>query len=218
MHPAAAAQALIAEIADLPIRNVPALREVRRARSSAWKGQDADFIIDVALELARRRMSAWVGYELIRFHKQAFAAVDGALLVELAEGLQAWDTVDGLAMILSGPAWVRDPGLDGLFDRWSRSDDLWMRRLALASSVYLSRPGKGRAVRTDKVLEICQRLAADREDMVVKALSWSLRSLAVPEPQAVRDFLAAEDARLAARVKREVGAKLRTGLKNPKRR
>jgi len=54
--------------------------------------------------------------------------------------------------------------------------------------------------------------------MVVKALSWALRSLAVPEPQAVRDFLAAEEPRLAARVKREVGAKMRTGLKNPKRR
>jgi 3-methyladenine DNA glycosylase AlkD len=213
-----AAQALIAEIGALPVRNVPALRAVRRARSAAWKDEPADFIIGVALDLAHRGTAAWVGCELIRFHKQAFAAVDEALLVQLADGLHAWDTVDALAMILAGPAWVRDPELDRLFDRWSRSEDLWMRRLALASSVSLSRPGKGGVVQADKVLELCRRLAADREDMVVKALSWALRALAVPQPQAVRDFLAAEDARLAARVKREVGAKLRTGLKNPRRR
>jgi 3-methyladenine DNA glycosylase AlkD len=216
MQPAAAADALIGEISTLPLRNVPALRDVRRAKSAAWKRERADFIVGVALELARRRRAAWVGYELVRFHKEAFAAVDEPLLVQLAAGLETWDTVDALAMILAGPAWVRDPGLDGLFERWSRSDDLWMRRLALASSVSLSRPGKGRKVETGKVLAICRRLVADREDMVVKALSWALRALAVPEPQAVRDFLDAEGPRLAARVKREVGAKLRTGLKNPR--
>jgi len=40
----------------------------------------------------------------------------------------------------------------------------------------------------------------------------------VRDPDAVRAFLAAHDAVLAARVKREVRNKLRTGLKNPRSR
>jgi 3-methyladenine DNA glycosylase AlkD len=44
---------------------------------------------------------------------------------------------------------------------------------------------------------------ADREDLVVKALSWALRALARRDP--------------AARVIREVENKLTTGRKNPRR-
>jgi hypothetical protein len=53
--------------------------------------------------------------------------------------------------------------------------------------------------------------------MVVKALSWALRELVYFDPQAVEDFLKENDRVLAGRVKREVGSKLHTGLKNPRR-
>jgi len=53
--------------------------------------------------------------------------------------------------------------------------------------------------------------------MVVKGLSWALRELAKREPAIVRDFLSENKNRIAARVIREVGNKLETGLKNPKK-
>ncbi len=56
----------------------------------------------------------------------------------------------------------------------------------------------------------------EREDMIVKAVSWALRMLALWQPEAVAAFVAEHEDRLAARVKREVRNKLRTGLKNPK--
>ena len=70
--------------------------------------------------------------------------------------------------------------------------------------------GTGDAPRT---LAICARLAADRDDMVVKALSWALRELIHWDPNAVRDFLGGHD--VAARVRREVAHKLETGRKAP---
>jgi 3-methyladenine DNA glycosylase AlkD len=60
-------------------------------------------------------------------------------------------------------------------------------------------------------------LAADRDDMVVKALSWALRSLVRHEPTLVRTFLTRHGDVLAARVRREVKAKLETGLKSGRR-
>ena len=57
----------------------------------------------------------------------------------------------------------------------------------------------------------------DRDDMVVKAMSWALRELVVHDPEAVQAFLDEYEDELAARVKREVKNKLQTGLKNPRR-
>ena len=62
---------------------------------------------------------------------------------------------------------------------------------------------------------IAEQLASDRDDMVVKALSWALRELIHWHPTAVADFLERHDQSLASRVKREVRNKLATGLKNP---
>jgi 3-methyladenine DNA glycosylase AlkD len=77
-----------------------------------------------------------------------------------------------------------------------------------------SQGGKGDVPRT---LAICRLLVADHEDMVVKALSWALRELVYFDPPAVQRFLQQHEPVLAGRVKREVGTKLRTGLKNPRR-
>ena len=64
---------------------------------------------------------------------------------------------------------------------------------------------------------MCRALVDDRDDMVVKALSWALRELAKRDPTSVVRFLQEEDERLAARVRREVRAKIETGRKTPRR-
>lgn len=73
-----------------------------------------------------------------------------------------------------------------------------------------ARGGRGDVART---LAVCRRAAADRDDMVIKALSWALRSLIQWDREAVRGFLREYDATVASRVKREVRTKLRTGRK-----
>ena len=106
---------------------------------------------------------------------------------------------------------------EALVHGWARSKDRWWRRAALVSTVPLNnktRGGQGDAART---LAVCAMLVEDRDDMVVKALSWALRELARRDPKSVRAFLAEHKDTLAARVLREVRNKLNTGLKNPRR-
>jgi 3-methyladenine DNA glycosylase AlkD len=98
---------------------------------------------------------------------------------------------------------------------WTRSADRWQRRLALVCTVALNVRARGGQGDAERTLGVCRRLVGDRDDMVVKALSWALRALVYWDREAVRLFLAQHDARLAARVTREVGNKLRTGVKNP---
>jgi 3-methyladenine DNA glycosylase AlkD len=65
---------------------------------------------------------------------------------------------------------------------------------------------------------VCTGLLDDRDDMVVKAMSWALRELAKRNPRAVRTFLSEHGDRLAARVRREATNKLTTGRKSPRAR
>ena len=55
--------------------------------------------------------------------------------------------------------------------------DFWWRRAALVSTVPLNAKSHGNGYRTADTLAICEMLIDDREDMVVKALSWALRVL-----------------------------------------
>jgi len=211
------ADALLAEVTALAHRDTPTLRALRRARSAQWRGRTPEFIMGVAMELQRRRVHRWLGYELIRNHRSAFDLLNDRRLGELSVDLGSWDVVDGFARILSGPAWARGLASDALIGAWAGSADRWLRRTALVSTVALNMPADGGRGDPDRTLAMCRRLAGDRDDMVEKALSWALRVLAARDGAAVRHFLAAEDARLAARVKREVRHKLETGLKNPRR-
>ncbi len=77
-----------------------------------------------------------------------------------------------------------------------------------------TRGGRGDASRT---LAVCETLAGDHDDMVMKAMSWALKELVPWDPNAVERFLSDNDDRLAARVRREVRNKPTTGLKNPRR-
>jgi 3-methyladenine DNA glycosylase AlkD len=209
------AKETLAEIAALRIRNTPALRGVRRGLSAKLRKAEPGDVKAVALALAKSGRK-WFGYEIISQHKAALGSLTIGEVEALGQGMSSWDEVDSFGVLLSGAAWLAGSISDADVKRWARSKDLWWRRAALVSTVVLnakSRGGKGDAKRT---LMIAEMLVADREDMVVKAISWALRSLVPWDAKAVKGFLEKHDEKLAARAKREVRNKLRTGLKNPR--
>ena len=206
-----------ARLRSLPLENTPSVRAVRQAFSRTLRNADGHFVFQVASVLRSIYGYRTVPYELIQAHKGAFQLLGKRELEELGKGLDSWFSVDSFARTLSGPAW-RD-GLigDDLVEKWARSRDRWWRRAALVSTVALnvrSLGGKGDVSRT---LKVCRLLVDDHEDMVEKALSWALRELVVHDASAVTRFIASYENRLGAPVRREVGSKLRTGLKAPRR-
>jgi hypothetical protein len=202
------ADSLVADLAAVATPDVPSLRAVRRLYTRAWHDEPGGFILGVALALIRGRFG-WIGHELVRFHRGAFSSLTDDKLAALAARLDSWDSVDAFGRILSGPAWAHGLASDSLFQAWAGSPDRWLRRAALVSTIELRD--------TPKMLAICEHLVDDRDDMVEKALSWTLRERSKRDQAAVRHFLRINESRLAARVKREVGNKLATGLKNPRK-
>lgn len=194
------------------------LRTLRRNISSELRRLDPDIVIRVALRLVREAaVPRWLTYELLNHDVRAMALVTPSDVARLGRGLSSWGDVDAFACYVAGPAWRLGRLQAEAIEHWSASKDRWWRRAALVSTVPLNstaRGGRGDAART---LSIVDKLESDRDDMVVKALSWALRELAKKEPDCVGRYLAQHERELAPRVLREVRNKLLTGLKNPKR-
>ena len=191
------------------------MKRVRRKYSRRLSGESGVFVWEAARRILETGQHRWIAYELILDHPEAFRSLDRDTLEHLGSGIDSSSSVDSFARTLSGPAWR-----DGLISSdtiraWARSPDRWWRRAALVSTVALNVESRGGKGDFDKTLGICEILLEDRDDMVVKALSWALRELIAHDPARVEAFVRAHEDVLAPRVKREVRNKLDTGLKNP---
>src|SRR6266404_3775927 len=158
-----------ARIAALPSRTTGAIRAIRREYSKLLANARAAEVMAVAREL----LPDWrfVAYELIQHHRDASTALGSRELGQLGRGMADWADVDCFARFLAGPAWLARQIPDSVIHTWARSRDRWWRRAALVATVELNRSPRGDARRT---LRVCRMLMADRDDMVVKALSWAL--------------------------------------------
>ena len=135
-------------------------------------------------------------------------------LMVLGTFMDNWASTDSFGTQISGPAWRLNCIDDDIVKGWASSNDLWWRRIALVSTVGLnlkSQRGEGDINRT---LMICAILVSDRDDMVIKALSWALRELSKRYPGETGAFIEMNKDVLSARVIREVTRKLLTGRKN----
>jgi 3-methyladenine DNA glycosylase AlkD len=216
-------ETLIAEIdealATLPTRETAAIRAVRRDFSKRLARASADFVLDLALRLLQRPEFTYhfLAYEFVHFHRATMRRLTAADVVRLGQGIDSWYAVDTFAPYIAGPAWREGQLPDSLIHEWATSPDRWWRRAALVSTVALNNKARGGRGDTARTLAICRLLVADRDDMVVKAMSWALRELAKHDATAVETFLAEHDEVIAPRVRREVANKLSTGLKNPRK-
>jgi 3-methyladenine DNA glycosylase AlkD len=215
--PAELALAFDAEQRALAIHTTASERAICRKYYNLVHQADPEYVLTFARQLLFTHGHRWQAYEIIAGHKAAFCSLRESELEEFGRGINSWWSTDSFARTLSGPVWRDGLIPDDLIVKWAKSPDLWWRRAALVSTVAFnirSQGGKGDVART---LSICRMLVADHEDMVVKALSWALRELVYFDPQVVEGFIQEHEQVLAGRVKREVGSKLRTGLKNPRR-
>lgn len=212
----ALAQEFRSRVDALPERKTPLVRPIRREISKRIAKAEPAQVLELARRMIDLDLRGWA-YEVVHFHRPTLRSLDAADIESIGQGIAGWAAVDTLGGLLTGPAWVNGQIADSDVHRWAESPDLWWRRTALVSTTGLNvktRGGYGDATRT---LAVCEMLAGDHEDMIVKAMSWALRELVPWDPNAVERFLAEHEDILAARVKREVRNKLTTGLKNPRR-
>lgn len=204
-------------ISRLRSPNVSSVRELRRELSRQLRTESPANVLAIANRLAARDggWDRFVSSELVAAHHPTMQQITARDIQKLGKGIDSWDDVDVFASYVTGPAW-RDGRIgDAEVARWARSKDVWWRRTAIVSTVPLNNRARGGRGEAQRTLAVCKMLLDDLEPMVVKAMSWALRELSKRDPIAVENFIARYNARVAALVRREVQAKLTTGLKNP---
>src|ERR1700733_7503438 len=205
-------------LASLTSQDTVSIRSVRGEFSRRLAKTPGQHVIGLALSLLSRGSMTYrfIAYELVCHHHEALSTLGPAEVLQLGEGIDSWSAVDCFCCFLAGPAWRQMQLPDQLIHDWALSPDRWWRRAALVSTVPLNSKARGGAGDSARTLKVCAMLTGDRDDMVVKALSWALRELSKRDPNAVRAFLAKHAKAFAPRVIREVNNKLVTGLKNPR--
>lgn len=206
------------KLSALTAPSVAQIREIRRAYSRQFASGSPDEILKLANGLLRNDIPQFFAYELVQHHRTAKQSLTAKTLESLAIDLNSWQAVDSFACFLAGPAWREGQLSDATIKRWARSKDRWWRRLAVVSTVPLNNKTRGGTGDSTRTIMICEMVLGDRDDMVVKALSWALRELAKRDSEAVVHFIRTNQSGLAPRVIREVNNKLSTGLKNRKQR
>lgn len=211
------ANSLAAELRVLPEWRTPLVRPIIKKHARLCANLPPADMLDLTRQLIDVHDLRGVAYELLSLHRATMLGIRPEQLEAIGQGINSWWAVDTFARLLSGPAWVKGLVEDEVILRWAASPDLWWRRAALVSTVAFNVRSQGGQGDTRRTLLICRELACDREDMVIKALSWALRELVWCDRPAVEAFLVEFEHCLPGRVKREVGNKLTTGLKTPKK-
>ncbi|MAG54765.1 MAG: hypothetical protein CMJ83_00585 [Planctomycetes bacterium] len=195
---------------------VPAIRNVSRQTAKEMKGAPPKDVVALAQAFVDSGFleARQLGYEILEFRKDALATLRTQDLRRLGKGMDNWASVDAFACSVAGRVWLGGGTTDAEIHRWARSSDLWWRRAALASTVSLNFKSRGGTGDPDRTFAICEMLHDDHEDMIVKALSWALRSVIPHDASRVGAFLVDHEETLHPRVVREVSRKLTTGKKN----
>jgi 3-methyladenine DNA glycosylase AlkD len=206
--------AILRRLRALPARAVP-LRAERKRISREIASWDREAVLALAYVLIEEGVPRFVAYELVLDHRATLESIRPSDVMRLSRGLGTWGDIDSFACFITGPAWRIGRLSDERVRKWTRSREWVWRRVAAVSTVPLNSRSRGGGGDARRTLMICRLLAADRHDLVEKAMSWALRELAKRDPASVRTFLATHGDRLAPRVRREVNNKLSTGRKTP---
>ncbi|HTJ43173.1 MAG TPA: DNA alkylation repair protein, partial [Kofleriaceae bacterium] len=194
---------------------VPDLRGVSRSLRASLKKADPKEVIALAKQLIATEIfeARAVAYELLDRRADVWRALGAKGIEAMGKGNDNWGSVDHYGTIVAGPAWREGVIADTDVIRWARSRDRWWRRTALVATVALNKKARGGAGDPKRTLAICELLVDDRDDMVVKAMSWALRSLGERDAPTTKRWIDEHEPRLAKRVLREVRTKLTTGRK-----
>jgi len=194
---------------------VPDMKVILKDVLKELKKEPPEKVIEFIYQLIETNIfeNVQMAYEILDRHKKAFAVLTKEDILKIRVGQDNWVLVDYYAGLIAGPMWRDGKLKDEVLYQWLKSENFWERRSAVVCTVALNQKARGGKGDPERTLDICKRVASDKNDMVSKALSWALRELAKREVEPVKQFIEDYKEVLPKRVLREVRRKLETGRK-----
>jgi len=185
-----------------------------------FKSQTKDFTIPEKFVIAKLLVNTNIfecqqlAFEFIGMDKKNMKWITEADIGDFYKNMDNWVSVDYFGVLFVGVAWRENIISTDTVKSYLKSDNFWIRRIAVVATVALNQKARGGKGDSDRTLAICKLVANDHADMINKALSWALRELAKIDKQPVIDFINLHQDNLNKKVLREVTNKLEFGLKN----
>lgn len=108
------------------------------------------------------------------------------------EVINNWDLVDSSASYIVGRHLLTKPrAARQILRRWAKSQNQWERRIAVIATMAFLAEGQ-----FDDTLALAECLLTDRQDLIHKAVGWTLREVGKRDIMVLRDFLDAHYTRM----------------------
>lgn len=98
-----------------------------------------------------------------------------------------WATTDAMCGALIGPLLLQHPQLCERLRGWASHRNMWVRRASIVGLIPRARRGES----LDLVYDIARRLHRDREDLIQKAVGWTLREAGKTDMPRLEGYLRA---------------------------
>jgi 3-methyladenine DNA glycosylase AlkD len=123
---------------------------------------------------------------LLEARVDLLAAKDAALVEQMIREGASWAYVDWLSIRVAGPLASRHAAVRERLDRWSRHDDLWLRRASLLALLLELRAGRGDF---ERFARYAAPMLHEQEFFVRKAIGWVLREISKRRPELTIAFV-----------------------------
>jgi 3-methyladenine DNA glycosylase AlkD len=153
-----------------------------------------------ALWALPEREYQYAAVDLLGKHVRRLTPDDIPALLALVKRKSWWDTVDALASVVNRILQKADPGLQSMMDEAVRSDNFWIRRIAILHQLAWRE-----RTDTERLFHYAVACAHEKEFFIRKAIGWALRDYARHAPKEVRVFLVKHKAVLSPLTVREAG-------------
>lgn len=183
----------------------PARRAAVQPILRSLRGAGAETLLACADSLwaLPQREYQYVAIDLLARHRKQLATPQLEALFALAQRKAWWDSVDGLAGVVGDLVRADRAAAQPRMDAALAHPDLWLRRIAM-----LHQLGWRGDTDVRRLFAYADRLAAEPDFFLRKAIGWALRDYARHDPAAVRGYLAARAGTLSPLTLREAAKHL----------
>jgi 3-methyladenine DNA glycosylase AlkD len=161
-------------------------REIYREHKDTWNVNDAQALAD-ALVVDRYLEVKAAGVELMACYRKGFTP---RLLPIWKRWLadnhsDNWATTDAICGALIGPLLLAHPSLVKTVAGWSTHRNMWVRRASAVGLIASARKG----LALDEAYRVALELHRDPEDLIQKAVGWTLREAGKADPARLERYL-----------------------------
>ena len=120
----------------------------------------------------------------LQLYREEFTLMTWKFLKTKFSDMKSWDLIDSVGTNIVGYILLQYPKLEKEIIKLSKSKNMWMRRLAIVSTLPLIKKGNIKLT-----MKLAENYIYDKEDYIQRATGWMLREAGKQKPEQVKKFI-----------------------------